>query len=159
MSIAEFGTKSDRSRNSKPEKLKTPKVTKWDHLIEVLAGNQGHDDSEFGLDLTDREFAVRGMARETGSAVDCFPTVSLISFEMPRRERRVRIMQSPSQCLYVFAYFAKDEKRELRLHELYMRCLIARHKVKNASDVIIGIAFNEFDPCNRICDRPDLFAS
>lgn len=131
----------------KARKLEDAESYKWDYLIEVLAGNQGHDNSEFGLDLSDREFVVRGMARENRF---CRRLLSngFVDFlrDAKAGKTRSRIMQSPSQCLYVFAYFAKDERRELRLHELYARCLIARHKIKDASDVVIGIAFNEFDP-------------
>lgn len=131
----------------KARKIEDAESYIWDDLIEVLAGNQGHDDSEFGLDLTDREFVVRGMAREVRF---CRRLLSNGFVDFLRNaeagKTRSRIMQSPSQRLYVFAYFSKGEERDVRLHELYARCLIARHKVEDASDVVIGIAFNEFDP-------------
>lgn len=136
---------------SKPE-FKARKVEdevsyKWDHLIEVLAGNRGHDNSEFGLAFTDRELIARGMAREDRF---CRRLLSngLCGFlrDAKAGKTRSRIMQSPSRCLYVLAYFSKDEDRDVRLHELSSRCLIARHKVEDASDVVIGIGFTEFDP-------------
>ncbi len=131
----------------KARKVEDVESYKWDHLIEVLAGSEGHDHSEFGLELTDREFVVRGMAREDRF---CRRLLSNGFVEFLRDAKagktRSRIMQSPSQRLYVFAYFAKHEQRELRLRELYARCLIARYRVENGSDAIIGIGFNEFDP-------------
>jgi hypothetical protein len=136
---------------SKPEfkarKIEDAESYKWDDLIEILTGNQGHDHPEFGLNLTDREFVVRGMAREDRF---CRRVLSKAFVDFLRDamagKTRSRIIQSPSQRLYVFAYFAKNEVRERRLHELYARCLIARHKLDDASDVVIGVGFNEFDP-------------
>jgi hypothetical protein len=136
---------------SKPEfkarKVEDRESYKWDHLIEVLAGNEGHDHPEYGLELTDRELVVRGMAREDRF---CRRLLSNAFVEFLRDAKagktRSRIAQSPSRCLYVFAYFAKNEQREVRLHELYARCMIARAKVEDASDVVVGIGFNEFDP-------------
>lgn len=136
---------------SKPEfkarKLADRESYKWDYLIEVLAGNQGHDHPEFGLELSDREFVVRGMARE-GRFCRRLLSNAFVEFlrDAKAGKTRSRIAQSPSRCLYVFAYFAKDEQREVRLHELYARCMIARAKIEDASDVVIGIGFNEFDP-------------
>ena len=44
----------------------------------------------------------------------------------------------------MFVYFQKDEQSELRHQELYHRCLVARHRVEDASDIVIGIGLNEY---------------
>lgn len=128
-------------------KIEDRESYKWDNLIEMLAGDEGHDHPEYGLELTDREFVVRGMAREDRFNRRILSN-TLIDFLRAAKTgtTRSRIIQSPSRCLYVFAYFAKDKQREIRLHELYSRCIIARAKVEDASDVVLGIGFNEFDP-------------
>lgn len=139
---------------SKPEflarKFEDSESYKWDQLIEELGGADGHDHSEFGLDLTEREFVVRGMAREDRF---CRRLLSngLVDFLLASKtgKTRSRIVQSPSGYLYVFAYFAKDEQREYRMHELYARCMIARTKVEDAFDAVIGVGFNEFNPTSR----------
>jgi hypothetical protein len=136
---------------SKPE-FKARKVAdresySWDELIEMLAENEGHDDSEFGLSYRDREFVMRGMAREDRFCRRLLAK-HLREFLLAAKAgmTRSRIMQSPSRFLYVLAYFKKDEGRDVRLHELTSRCLIARNKVSDAADVVMGIGFCEFDP-------------
>ena len=120
---------------------------KWDYLIESLGGEKGHGHPEFGLNLTDRERVVRGMARENRF---CRRLLSkgLIGFlhDAKSGKTRSRVLRSQSQSLYVIAHFAKGEERESRLFELYARCLIARHKLPDTADVVIGIGFNDFDP-------------
>lgn len=136
---------------SKPEflarKFKDQDSYKWDILIESLAGDAGHEQSDFGLGLNDRELVTRGMAREDRF---CRRVLSnaLVQFlhDAKAGKTRSRIAQSRSGRLYVFAFFRKDEQRDVRLHELYARCMIARSKLPDASDAVMGIGFNEFDP-------------
>ncbi len=146
---------------SKPE-FKARKVEDvdsygWDHLIETLGGKEGQDHPEFGLNLTERERVVRGMARENRFSRRLL-SKGLIGFldDAKCGKSRSRFVQSPSQSLYVFAYFAKGEEHKLRLFELYARCLIARHKVRDAADVVMGIGFNEFDPAIGFRNRSNL---
>lgn len=136
---------------SKPEfrarKVEDRESYKWDHLIEVLGGTEGKDHPEFGLEPTDREFVVRGMAREDRFCRRLLAN-GLVQFLTDAKAgiTRSRIVQSPSKCIYVFAYFAKDEEHAIRVHELYARCMIARAKITDAADAVIGVGFNEFDP-------------
>ncbi len=100
-----------------------------------------------GFALPRREFVMRGMAREDRFCRRLLAK-HLREFLLAAKagETRSRIMQSPSGSLYILAYFKKDEDRDLRLGELTSRCLIARNKVADASDVAMGIGFCEFDP-------------
>lgn len=116
----------------------------WDDLIDDLAG---HDHRGLGLELSDRELVIRELARENRFGRRLL-SQALVKFlrEAKAGAMRSRIAQSPSLRLYVFAYFAKGKPREARIDELSSRCLIARTKFQDSSDVIIGIGFNEFDP-------------
>jgi len=136
---------------SKPEfkarKIEDRRSYAWDHLIEVLAGKEGHEHPEFGLDLPERELVVRGMARENRFSRRTLSNGFLDFLEAAKAGKtRSRMMQSLSGRIYVLAYFAKHEERELRTHELYSRCLVARRKISDAQDVVLGIGFNEFNP-------------
>ncbi len=42
--------------------------------------------------------------------------------------------------------FCKRRGPQHRLKELAARCLVARNKIEDASDVVMGIGFNEYDP-------------
>jgi hypothetical protein len=53
---------------------------------------------------------------------------------------------SLSGVAYVFAYFRKGEARDCRIAELMARCLVARSKAGDDSDLVIGIGFCEFNP-------------
>lgn len=131
----------------KARKVLDAESYKWDDLIEVLAGNRGHDHPEYGLELSDRELLVRGMARENRFARR-FLANGFVDFlrDAKAGRTRSRILKSPSNRLYVFAYFKKDEESALRHYELYARCLIARKKISDASNIVTGIGIIEFDP-------------
>ncbi len=120
---------------------------KWDKLIEILCKDEAYDHSGLELNPTEREFVIRGMAREDRF---CRRVLSsgLIDFlrDAKAGKSRSRIMCSPSLSIYVLAHFAKGEDRNARLRELAARCLVARNKIDESSDVVMGIGFNEFDP-------------
>lgn len=120
----------------------------WDHLIESLAEDSGHLNSEFGLELTQREIVIRGMARENrfsrrilGAALQDF--LNLAKQEV--NPIRFRAMVSFSGALYVLVYFRKNADRRNRITELTGRCLVARNKVDEPIHTVMGIGFSEFD--------------
>lgn len=118
----------------------------WDELIESLAKSK-----PFPLgceeNLDDQELIIRCMAREDRYCRRSLAT-KLVEFlqDAKNGKTRSRAIKSSSRTLYVFASFKKGESHDSRVAELYARCLIARAKVEEASDAVVGIGFNEYVP-------------
>jgi len=123
----------------------------WDGLIETFADDRGHDASEHGSQMPQREQIVRQMAREDRFCRRVL-TKSMRDFFVAAKtgNTRARIMHSPSlslpRNLYVLVRYRKNEKRTFRIAELYARCMIALNKVDDPPEHVLGIGFGEVKP-------------
>lgn len=123
----------------------------WDDLIETLAEDSGHEESEYGLPIVEREQIVRQMAREDRFCRRVLAE-SMRGFFVATTSQnlRARIMLSPSlippRNLYVFVRYRKDEQRSTRIAELYARCLIALNKFDDPPEQVLGIGFGDLKP-------------
>ncbi len=123
----------------------------WDDLIESLADDRGHDASDHGRPTTEREQIIRQMAREDRFCRRVLAD-SLRDFFAAAKSgnTRARIALSPAltspRNLYVFVRYRNNEKRKLRIAELFARCLIALNKVDDPPERVLGIGFGELRP-------------
>lgn len=124
----------------------------WDGLIETLA--ELNDDTitrsltQSEADPADTlEEALRTMARE-----DRFNRRILAqSFNEFMRDAaaektRARLSPSLANVRYVFLATARDEDRESRVHELALRCFVARGLPDFQGDTVVGIATERYKP-------------
>lgn len=114
----------------------------WDRLITFMASADSSDMKGKPLTLSEKDLALREMARETRfnrrvlqHALDDFLHASA------EKKTDARIARNPeSRCVYVFRYFHYSESREERVAELMVRCMSAPEKA-GAADVAVGIGF------------------
>lgn len=119
----------------------------WDFLIEKLVAEDGHQSSQYGWTLSEREYAIRVMARERRLSRRMLGEALTDFLRLTKQNKiRSRMMISLSDVIYVLAYFRKGTERRYRISELSARCLIARSKSEESLNTILGIGFCEFDP-------------
>lgn len=114
----------------------------WDRLITFMASAESSDMKGKPLTMSDKDLALREMARETRfnrrvlqEALDDF----LHAAAMKKTDARIaRTLES--RCVYVFRYFHYSESSEERVAELMVRCMSAPEKA-GAADVAVGIGF------------------
>ncbi len=119
----------------------------WDGIIEEFFRDASEGGLIFGAGMAETEQALRAMSRETRFSRMALSDsiVDFVGFYRKRDEQlRARMSRAQSGVVYVFVL---DEHREndrmQRIHELELRCFVARGHFRDATEVV-GIATNPY---------------
>ncbi len=114
----------------------------WDRLISFLASADSKDPQGKPLTLSDKDLALREMAKETRvnrrvlqKALSDF----LKAGNQKKTDARIATTEG-SSCIYVFRFFHFNEPPEEKIAELQCRSMYAK-KQAGAADVAVGIGF------------------